>query len=144
MNNVVDIENLRVDLGSYFLRGQAIDFWGKAFWKNTIATKGYINENSTGIRKEMGGERDRDREEEREEQRQKEGGRETRILYFQGWTNFLHSPATDLSPTMLRNQPTSLSMAIGSHTSLYKSYLGPTATQAEDQTIWYCSPYLAR
>lgn len=75
MNNVVNIENLRVDLGSYFLRGQAIDFWGKALRKNTISTKGYINENSTGIRKEMGGETEIERKSEKNRDRKRVAGR---------------------------------------------------------------------
>lgn len=65
---MVDIENLRVDLGSYFQRCQAIDFWGKAFRKNTMAKKGYINKNSTGVRKKMG-ERETEIERKREKNR---------------------------------------------------------------------------
>lgn len=90
MNNVVDMENLRVDLSLHFQRVQAIDFWGKAFRKNTMAAEGCIDENSTYIRKQMG---KRETEIEREEREQRQKERVAKILYIQGWTNFLHAPA---------------------------------------------------
>lgn len=108
-----------------------------------MAAEGCINENSTYIRKQMGEERDRDREGRERTETEREGGKDT--VY----------PRMDQLPPLpcywpfsnKAEKPTNESFSVltfGTHTSLYKSYLGPTATQAEDQVIWHCSPYLAR